>query len=43
MDQASNARMQAFVAQVEDKLAAAGVNLTVRRRQQQPFHSTLGA
>ena len=43
LDNSSNARMQTLVAGIEGKLEAAGVNLTVRRAQQQPFHSTLGA
>ena len=43
LDEASNARMESLVAGFERRIEAAGVNLTVHRRQQQPFHSTLGA
>ena len=43
VDNASNTRMEQFVAHVEGEIAAAGINLTVTRKQQQPFHSTLGA
>lgn len=35
--------MEQYVSNVESKIAAAGVNLTVMRKSQQPFHSTLGA
>jgi hypothetical protein len=43
LDSASNAKMEAFVSRVENAIAAAGVNLTIRRRDQQPFHSSLGS
>ena len=43
LDQDSNSRLQTFVAGIEDAIAAAGVNLTIRRRQQQPFHAMLGS
>lgn len=41
LDAASNARMQAWVAEVEARIAAAGVAVHVPRHLQQPFHSTL--
>ena len=43
LDNSSNTRMERVAAAAEAAIAAAGVNLTVRRRAQQPFHSTLGA
>eukprot|EP00729_Bicosta_minor_P014599 gene14599-32424_t len=42
-ENSSNTLMEQYVSNVESKIAAAGVNLTVMRKSQQPFHSTLGA
>ena len=42
LDQASNMRMEAWVATVEQKLRDAGVPVHLPRSKQQPFHSTLG-
>ena len=41
LDKESNQRMQAWVAQVEAAIAAAGVPVHVPRSEQEPFHTTL--
>jgi len=42
LDDASNKRMEAWVATVEQMLRDAGVPIHLPRSKQQPFHSTLG-
>ena len=41
MDAEANALMEAFAADLEAAIEAAGVRLQAKRRGQQPFHSTL--
>ena len=42
LDQPSQRLMQSFVAELETKIRAAGVDVHVPRAEQEPFHSTLG-
>lgn len=42
LDDASNEKLQAWVAEVENKIRQKGIEIHVERKQQQPFHSTLG-
>ena len=41
LDEESNERILDWVGRVEDKIGEAGVELSSRRKDQEPFHSTL--